>query len=96
MLEVEGVLRMEVDLSDRDQLALDLAGAAGEPELGHVAQPRRLAPAGVADLVPLIERGAARLAARGSRLVLRLAPLALNHFHAGKIAGKDLCQRLMP
>src|SRR6266542_2103531 len=87
MLEVDAVLRVEADLSDRDELALDLAGAAGEPELGHVAQPGSVAPAGIANLVPLVERGAARLAARGARLVLGPAPLALDHFHARKIAG---------
>src|SRR6476619_1098231 len=96
MLEVHAILRMEVDLGDRNEFALDLAGTAREPELGHVAQSGRLAPAGIADFVSLVERSTARLAARGARLVLCLAPLALNHFHAGKRAGKDLCQRLMP
>src|SRR5262249_19585674 len=91
VLEVEAVLGVEVDLSDRDELALDLAGAAGEPELGHVAQPGCLTPAGIADLVSLVERSPARLAAPGTRLVLGLAPLALNHFHARKIAGQGRC-----
>ena len=66
MLEVDAVLRVEVYLRHRDKLALDLAGAAGELELDHVAQPRGLAPAGVADLVLLIERSAAGLATGGA------------------------------
>jgi hypothetical protein len=90
MLEVDAVLRMEVDLGDRDKLAFDLAGAAGELELRHVAQSGRLAPSGVADPVFLVERSTAGLATGGAGLVLRMAPPALDHFHARKIAGKDL------
>jgi hypothetical protein len=90
MFEVEAVLRMEVDLGDRDELTFDLAGAAREPELDHVAQPGRLAPAGIADLVLNVKGSTAHLAVRGAWLVLGVAPLALNHFHARKIAVKDL------
>src|SRR6516165_12532818 len=86
MLEVQAVLRVEVDLRHRHELAFDLAGAAGEPEFGHIAQPGRFPPAGVTDLVPLVERRAAGLATGGARLVLGVAPLALDHFHARKIA----------
>ena len=39
------------DLGDRHDLPFDLAGAGAEAKLGHVAQARRLAPAGIADEV---------------------------------------------
>ena len=52
-----------------------------EAELGHVAQPRRLAPARVADHVAGVQRRAAGGAAGGARLVLAMAPLALDQVH---------------
>ena len=84
VLEVDAVLGGEGDLGHGDQLAFDLAGALARTELGHVAQPGRLAPSGVADLVPNIERRTACHATGGPRLVLRAAPPTLDCFHGSK------------
>jgi len=90
VLEVDAVSRVQGDFRHGDKLAFDLAGTAGELELGHVAQPGGLAPPRIADLVLLVERSPARLATGGAGLVLRLAPPALDHFHCRNLAGKDL------
>ena len=45
MLEINTILRGKAYLRDWDQLALDLAGTGGKPELGHILQTGRLAPA---------------------------------------------------
>ena len=89
VLEVNGVLRGEVDLRDGDQFAFHLARAAGKTELGHVPQPGGLAPAGIADLVLNVERRAACHTRGGSWLILCVAPPALDCFHARKIAVQD-------
>jgi hypothetical protein len=84
VLEIDAVLGGEGDLGHGDQLAFDLAGARRELELGHVAKPWRLAPPGIADLVPYIERRTACHATGGPRLVLRAAPPTLDCFHGSK------------
>jgi len=67
VLEVDALAGAERDVDERDDLALDLAGAVAEAELGHVAQARRLASARFADQVLDVERrlvsevGASRL-----------------------------------
>src|ERR1700733_12721653 len=84
MLEVDTVLRGEVDLGHGDQLALNLAGACREAELGHIAQSRRLAPPGIAYFVPDVKRRATRHTRGGSWLILCLTPPALDCFHGTK------------
>jgi hypothetical protein len=90
VLEVDALAGREIDLEDGDDLALDLAGAAAEVDAGHVAQARRLAPAGVADEVLDVERRPARPARRVAGRVLGVAPLAFearNWTHARGLRG---------
>ncbi len=84
VLEEHRVALRQRELGDRDDLALDLAGGVGEPELRHVPQPGSLGPARVGDDVLLVERGAAGGAARPLRLVLSLAPLTFDPVHPGR------------
>ena len=83
VLEEHPVALGQVDLGHRHQLALDLAGAVGEPELGHVPEPGRLLPPRVADQVAGVERRPARRTGRLADVVLGLAPLALDAVHGG-------------
>src|SRR5258708_3462389 len=77
-----GVALRQRQLRHGDDLALDLTGRVGEAELRHVPQPGRLGSAGVGDQVPLVERRTTGETARSVRLVLGLAPLALEPIHA--------------
>src|SRR6266516_5715207 len=86
MLEEHRVPVPQRHLGHRDDLALDLAGGAGETELRHVPQAGRLGPAGVGDEILLIKRRTAGGAARSLRFVLGLAPLALDPIHPGPAA----------
>src|SRR5205807_5976730 len=81
VLEEHGVAGTEVDLGDRHQLALDLAGAVGEAELGHVAQSRGFTPAGVRNLVAFVLGRATGQTADGAWRILRPAPLTLDPIH---------------
>src|SRR5580698_9066513 len=81
MLEEDRVPLGQCQFGHGHQFALDLAGAVREAEFGHVPQPRRLGPARVGDEVSLVERRAAGSTASSVRLVLSLAPLALDPVH---------------
>jgi hypothetical protein len=74
------------DVGDGYDLAFDLAGAVSEFDLGHVPQPRRFAPAGIADQILDVELRAAGEARGGGRRVLPAALFtddALKRFHGG-------------
>src|ERR1043165_891782 len=75
MLEKDRVLRTEIYLRDRDDLALDLTSASTKTDLGHVLDPRRLSPAGFADQVLDVERRSAGPTRDRALFVHRLAPL---------------------
>src|SRR5215470_2491529 len=93
VLEEHGVALRERQFSDGHDLALDLAGRIREPELRHVAQPGRLTPARIGDQIPLVEWRAAGVATRSLRLILSLAPLALDPIHwAGLSHPADGCR----
>ncbi len=81
VLEEHPVALAQVELGHRDQLALDLAGAVGEPELGHVLEPGRFLPPGVADQVAGVEGRTAGRAGGLSGVVLGFAPLTLDPVH---------------
>ncbi len=89
MLEKDAVALAEANLRDGDDFPFNLAGASvAEANFGHVAQPRRFAPAGIADEVLDVERRSARLARSGVGRILHAAPRAgesLERFHGRKI-----------
>ena len=84
VLEEHPVALGQVELGYGDELAFDLAGAVGEPELGHVPEPGRLLPAGVADEVAGVQGGTAGGAGGLPSVVLGFAPLALDPVHGGE------------
>ena len=80
VLEEDRVVRAQMDFGHRNDFAFHLAGAGAELKLGHVAEARGFAPAGLADQVANVERSAARAAGERGLLVHALAPLALDAF----------------
>src|SRR5580704_2042920 len=69
-----------MDLGYGNDFAFHLAGTGAETKLGHIAQARGFAPAGLAHQVANIEGRAARPAGERGLLVHALAPLALDAF----------------
>jgi hypothetical protein len=82
VLEEHRVALGQAEFGHRHQLTLDLAGAVGEAELGHVTQSRRLAPARVGDPVPLVQRRATGQAAGVARRILATTPVAFDPIHS--------------
>ncbi len=81
VLEEHRVARGQSQLRHRDDCAVDLTGRVGETETGEIPELGHLGPAGIGDLVLLVERGTTRGAGGLSRLALGLAPLALDQVH---------------